>query len=117
MGPFAYDTTLCLREFSKSSTNRAYSWYPNLKPSSVHDFEHHVSMFIAQIFCTEPKLSLADLDRVFQCLGEDLDKYVKRIHNKALDCYFLVEERMLLEFVYTVYWWNTVTVQVANPRG
>ena len=27
VGPFARDGELCLREFSKSLTNRAYTWY------------------------------------------------------------------------------------------
>ena len=30
MGPFAGDRELCLREFSKSLTNRAYTWYSTL---------------------------------------------------------------------------------------
>lgn len=38
MGPFTHDTELCLREFSKSLTNRAYTWYVNWKPISVHDW-------------------------------------------------------------------------------
>ena len=35
MGPFAGDRELCLREFSKSLTDRAYTWYSTLQPNSI----------------------------------------------------------------------------------
>lgn len=37
MGPHSSDVELCLRDFSKSLTNRAYTWYLNLKPRSIQD--------------------------------------------------------------------------------
>lgn len=37
MGPFAHNPELRLREFSKSLTDRAYTWYLNLKPGSIQD--------------------------------------------------------------------------------
>ena len=35
MGPFARNGDLCLREFLKSLTNHAYTWYSTLQPSSI----------------------------------------------------------------------------------
>ena len=35
MGPFAGDWELCIREFSKSLTDRAYTWYSTLQPNSI----------------------------------------------------------------------------------
>ena len=35
IGPFAADGELCLREFSKSLTDRAYTWYSTLQPNSI----------------------------------------------------------------------------------
>lgn len=53
MGPFSHDATVCLKEFSKSLTDRAYTWYVNLKLGSVRDFEHLVSLFNSKFFCAE----------------------------------------------------------------
>lgn len=50
MGLFSHDVNLCLREFSKSLTDRAYTWYVNLKPGSVRNWEHLMSMFNAKSF-------------------------------------------------------------------
>lgn len=36
-GPFAHNSDLCLREFSKSLPESAYTWYINLKPRLDHD--------------------------------------------------------------------------------
>ena len=35
MGPFAGDREICLREFSKPLTDRAYTWYSTLQPNSI----------------------------------------------------------------------------------
>ena len=35
IGPFAGNRDLCLREFSKSLTNHAYTWYSTLQPGSI----------------------------------------------------------------------------------
>ena len=35
MGPFAGNRDLCLREFSKSLTDRAYTWYSTLQLGSI----------------------------------------------------------------------------------
>ena len=35
LGPYATDKDLCLREFSKSLCDGAYTWYIGLKPGSI----------------------------------------------------------------------------------
>lgn len=37
IGAKCYDQSLCLRQFSKSLTNCAYTWFVNLKPGYVHN--------------------------------------------------------------------------------
>lgn len=70
MGAFSIYTTLYLRKFSKSLTDRAYTWYDNLKPGSVRDCEHLVSLFfcaeehILKFFCAEAKFSLVELGHI-----------------------------------------------------
>lgn len=43
MGPYVHDTDLCLKEFMKSPTHRVYTWYVNLKVSSVWDWAYFFS--------------------------------------------------------------------------
>lgn len=40
MGPYAHNTDLFLREFSKFLTDRVYTWYINLKPGAVIIMQH-----------------------------------------------------------------------------
>lgn len=39
MDPFAHNNDLCLRKFSKSLTDKAYTWFVNLKQGPVNDWE------------------------------------------------------------------------------
>ena len=61
LGIYAYDNELRLREFSKSLTERAYSWYASLQPSSIQSWEDLVSQICAKFFIIEDKWSIADL--------------------------------------------------------
>lgn len=99
MGPFIHNATLCFREFSMSLIDRAYTWYVNFKPRSMRDFKQLVPFFNAKFFCAEVKFSSTELGHRCQLSGEDLDAYIKRFHDIALDCCDPVEERMLVEFV------------------
>lgn len=64
LGVFSYDSTLCLRGFSKSLIDIAYTWYANLKLGSLHDFEHLISLFSSKFFCAKARFSLVELGRV-----------------------------------------------------
>lgn len=97
MVAFSYDDTLCIWEFSKSLTNRAYTQYINLKPGSIRDYVLLVSLLNSKFFCAVAKFSLAELDRVRQYPGEDLDAYIRRFCDRALDCCDLIEEKMLVD--------------------
>lgn len=61
IGPFAHNSELCLKEFSKSLTNRVYIWYLHLKPGSIQYWDHLVTMFDTKFFCGETKFTLAEL--------------------------------------------------------
>ena len=50
MGPFAGDRELCIREFSKSLTDRAYTWYSTLQPNSIPTWEDMVESFCTKYF-------------------------------------------------------------------
>lgn len=96
MDAHAHDANLCLEDLLKPITNRAYACYVNLKPSMVHDWEHLVSLFSTNFLHAEAKCTLVELDKSRQYLGEDLDVYVRRFHEKALDYYNLLEEEIFI---------------------
>lgn len=93
---YAKDPELCLKEFSKSLTDRAYTWYLNLKPGTIQDWDHMVATFNTKFFFAEAKYTLAELGRTRQYAGEDLDLYVKRFHDKALEYVDPVDEETLV---------------------
>lgn len=72
MGPFSYYAEFYFREFSKSLTDRAYTWYLNLKPRSIQDWELLGDSIDAKSFCEEAKFTLVELGRTLQFPGEDL---------------------------------------------
>lgn len=76
---------------------RGYTWYANLKPGSIHDFEHLASLFNSKFFYVKTKFSLVKLGRVRQNLGEDLDAYIRRFLDRALYCCDPEEEKMLVD--------------------
>lgn len=97
MGPFAHNLEFCLREFSKSLTDRTYVWYLNLKPGSIQDWDHLVTLFNDKFFCDEARFTLVELDRTRQYPGEDLNVYMKRFRERALDCSDVVNEENLVD--------------------
>lgn len=62
MGRQSNNKSLCVKEFSKFLTDRAYTWYASLKPSMVHDLLHFVSHFNSKFFHTEARYTLSNLD-------------------------------------------------------
>lgn len=83
----AHDTNLRLREFSKSRTNKAYTWYVNLKPWMVHDWEDLVSLFNTKFFHAEAKYTLIELSRIWQVLRRRVRCVHKEISLEALHYY------------------------------
>uniref|UniRef100_A0A2N9HJV8 Uncharacterized protein n=1 Tax=Fagus sylvatica TaxID=28930 RepID=A0A2N9HJV8_FAGSY len=87
MGPFAGNGGLCLREFSKSLVDRAYTWYAMLPEGSIRDWEDMVESFCSKYFHVEEKITLLNLHSTKQLPGEDLLKYIHRFRDISLDCH------------------------------
>ena len=87
MGPYVGNGDLCLREFSKSLCDRAYTWYTTLPPGSVRSWDDMVEMFCRKYFQMEEKITLVNLHSTKQRNGEDLLGYIHRFHDISLDCY------------------------------
>lgn len=97
MGAQAHDDDLCMREFSKTLTDRAYTEYADLKPGLAHNWEQLYRRLTLSFFYAKPNITLAELRRTHQYLGEDLDAYVKRFHKKALESCGLELEEVLVD--------------------
>uniref|UniRef100_A0A2N9FWZ9 Integrase catalytic domain-containing protein n=1 Tax=Fagus sylvatica TaxID=28930 RepID=A0A2N9FWZ9_FAGSY len=96
MGAYAGNGDLCLREFSKSLDDRAYTWYTTLPPGSVKVWEDMVELFCGKYFQAEEKITLVNLHTTKQANGEDLLRYIHRFRDISLDCYANYEEGELL---------------------
>lgn len=100
MGNYATGPELCLLEFSRPLMNRAYTWYLSIKIGTIQDWEHTIATFNIKFFFIEAKYTLVELGRTRQYAGEDLDLYVKRFHDKVLDCVNQVEEVLVTVFLH-----------------
>lgn len=87
---------LRLWEFLKSLRDHVHTWYLNLKPGYIHDWVHIVSTFNTKFFIAEVNHTLAELGHTRQYPSEDLDLYVKEVHEKALDCSKLIGKEVLV---------------------
>jgi hypothetical protein len=97
MGPFAAHGDLCLREFSKSLVDRAYTWYTVLPARSIRTWEDMVESFCSKYFHVEEKITLVNLHGTKQQIGEDLVKYIHRFWDVSLDCHVKYQEGELVE--------------------
>ena len=89
------DKDMCLREFSKSLCDHAYTWYTSLKLGSIPTWDDMVDMFCTKYFHGEETVTLATLQATKQRSGEDLMEYIKRFRYIAL--YDHCEEKTLVE--------------------
>ncbi|BFG29997.1 hypothetical protein CerSpe_162710 [Prunus speciosa] len=86
LGPHAGDYNLRLREFSKSLTDRAYTWYTTLAPGSIRSWEDLASRFCKKYFQHEERVTTTQLNNTRQKHGEDPVDFVRRFQDLALDC-------------------------------
>ncbi|OVA16165.1 hypothetical protein BVC80_8929g29 [Macleaya cordata] len=96
MGVYQNDGDLCLREFSRSLTGRAFTWYANLQPNSVKTWEDLVELFSQKFYRAPITLSTTDLGRLSQGTNERLEHYIKRFRDRSLDCHENISEGHLV---------------------
>ena len=97
IGPFVGDGELCLREFSKSLTDRAYTWYSTLQPNSIPTWEDMEESFCTKYFHGEEKVTIITLHNTKQKPSEGLLDFIWRFRDIALDCYGQYKEQELVE--------------------
>ena len=97
MGPFVGDRELCLREFSKSLTDRAYIWYSTLQPNSIPTWEDMVESFCIKYFHGEEKVTIITLHNLKQKPSEWLIDFIRQFRDTTLDCYGQYKEQELVK--------------------
>ena len=97
IGTFAAHGDLCLREFSKSLVDKAYTWYTVLPAGSIRTWKDMVESFCSKYFHVEEKITLVNLHSTKQQTGEDLVKYIHRFCDMSLDCHVKYQEGELVE--------------------
>ena len=96
MGTCSDDHDLKLREFFKSLTDKAYSWFVNLPANSIKTWEEFVAAFGTKFFIAKHKLGITDLADDPQRKNEPLVEYVTRFKERAFDCKEMVFETSLI---------------------
>ena len=97
LGHYAAYEDLCLREFSKSLCDWAYTWYTDFKLGSIPTWDDMVDVFCTKYFHEEETVMLATFQGAKQRSGEDLMEYIKRFRDEALDCYDHCKKKTLVE--------------------
>ena len=97
MGSFAGNGDLCLREFSKSFTNRAYTWYSTLQPGSIATWDDMVESFCSKYFHEEEKVTILTFHNTKQKSSEGLLDFIRRFRDAALDYYGQFKKQELVE--------------------
>lgn len=54
-------------------------------------------LFNTKFFCTEAKFSIVELERMRQHPGQDMDIYMRRFHERAIDCCDPAAEEILVD--------------------
>ncbi|CAL9030475.1 unnamed protein product [Prunus brigantina] len=80
LGPHVDDYNLRLREFSKSLTDHAYTWYTTLAPGSVRSWEDLASRFCKKYFQHGERVTTTQLNNTRQKYGEDPVDFVRRVY-------------------------------------
>ncbi|KAJ1377398.1 Retrotransposon gag domain [Sesbania bispinosa] len=86
LGIYRDNKSLRLKEFSKSLTGKAFTWYAKLRPGSIRSWEELATEFCGKFLEEEGALHIMDLGRVKQKSGESLISFIKRYRDRALQC-------------------------------
>ncbi|XP_026439296.1 uncharacterized protein LOC113337984 [Papaver somniferum] len=97
MNDNASDGKLFLREFPKSLTGTAFTWYDNLKAESVDSWPTMSAVFLGKFYSSKRKITSIDLSKSGQRTREEIGKYILRFRRLALDCHEDISEGELVE--------------------
>ncbi|XP_057756012.1 uncharacterized protein LOC130975208 [Arachis stenosperma] len=115
LGVFRNHQELKIEEFSKSLTERTFTWYFKLKASSINTWEQLVTEFCNKFLEEEPSMHIMDLGRVKQRQEEGLVAFVKRYRDQALLCIdTLLEPQLVYECIRNVEDGSQIYLSMSN---
>ena len=88
-GVVLYNDIFKLRLFTNSLTGPSFTWYVNLPTGSVQNWQDMERIFYNQFNQTEPNVTIADLTRLKQKLGKNVETYIawfKNARNRCKSC-------------------------------
>ncbi|CAL1389698.1 unnamed protein product [Linum trigynum] len=88
---------LKLRLFGNSLTGPAFAWYVNLPSNSVQTWQQMEQMFHAQFYRPEQEVTMANLARMRQQLGETVEHFLTNFKNARNRCFVNLTERELVK--------------------
>ncbi|XP_026435110.1 uncharacterized protein LOC113332818 [Papaver somniferum] len=97
MNAYAQYESLCMREFPKSLTDNAFTWYDKLKPGSISSWSAMVQLFQKKFYSAQRRVMAIDLGRCTQRVGEEIGKYITRFRDFTLECHEDTPEERLVE--------------------
>ena len=77
-GEFTNHDFMKLRLFPNSLSGVAFAWYTNLPVGSILTWQQMKDVFHAQLFQTEPEVSMADLSRLSHRSSEKASNFITR---------------------------------------
>lgn len=91
------DDYLKLRVWKSSLTGQAFTWYVNLPPNYIFTWEDMQNQFQSHFSRTDPGVSMADLAKIRQQVGETTEQYLMR--GLKLDAKWIFQSLNLLSWL------------------
>jgi hypothetical protein len=85
--------------FPNSLTGQAFKWYSSLPPHSIETWNDMEEKFLNHFARTNLGISMADLARLKQELGETADQFIMRFKRTRLRCQTQLPESEHIRFV------------------
>lgn len=82
----SHDHDLRMKDFSKSLEGCTFSWYASLALGSVFGWSDLSTRFMKKFFAVDERVTVVDLGREKQRLGEELLDCIRRYRGISLSC-------------------------------
>ncbi|RYR31911.1 uncharacterized protein LOC107610525 [Arachis ipaensis] len=93
----ADNENLRMKFFSASLTKNVFTWFSNLRPSSILTWEQLENTFHAQFYRAKLNVLLTNLLTIERDDGESIDDYIIRFKNARNRCYVSVPESEIVK--------------------
>ncbi|XP_016178270.1 uncharacterized protein LOC107620652 [Arachis ipaensis] len=97
IGNLANDKNLKIKFFPSSLTKNAFTWFLNLRPSSITIWNQLKTAFHAQFYRGEMNVAVTDLVALKHEDGETIDDYLIRFKNSRSRCYVSLPENEIVK--------------------